>query len=70
MKPILGQNPILNFRKKVEGLPVLTEDNYDIKMGGRIDSSRKLLVGSGNFNSSTMVTLTREAIDSSNENSD
>ena len=66
-----SQNPILSFRNSSNVKIDETKENYDIKLGGRISSSSKFLIDSNEFDKlhlSTLITETREAIDSS-ENS-
>lgn len=61
------QNPILNFRSSAKYRIAKKRDNYDIKIGGRIDSARKLIIETEENNKmylSTLITETREAIDS------
>ena len=44
------QNPILSFRNIVKTKINRTKDNYNMKLGGRIDSFNKFLVESKKFN--------------------
>ncbi|MGK9118316.1 hypothetical protein KXS00_10160 [Olivibacter jilunii] len=48
----------------------MRREQYNIKIGDRITASNDFVVKLNQYNSSTMITLTREAIDSSNEQSE
>ncbi len=65
------QNPILYFRSQPTPKTVRVDAKYDLKIGGRVNYLNNLLIESqenSNLVLSTLITETREAVDSS-ENS-
>jgi hypothetical protein len=60
-----SKNPILNFRKISEDNFLSSEEFYNLNLGNQANSTKFCGKDLSILNTSTMITLTREAADSS-----
>lgn len=58
------KNPILNFRGITLDSSDSTHESYNVILGGHDNGTKKFIMNLTEMGSSTMITLTREAADS------